>query len=327
MAVLAGSVVAAAPPQPMWPEKWREHTRATVTAVTPSDPQLWAELAGQAAEKAIYDSPVGRFSATAYRLKDSTSALAWYEYLRPENAVPALGAATVSTIPGGQFAAHQNYVLVFSGWRPLDREMEALYKLLPQMHAGGGLPDLMRNLPEKNRQRNSERYIVGLYSLRLFAPMVPGAVAGFEDGAEAQVARYQTPGGETTVVIFEYPTPQVARRYEAQFARLPGWQVKRTGPLVALVPAAAGHAVDAAVARALLDPIDWDLQFTWYESARRHMPVNVGAMLWGAIELTGVVLGAVFFGGVFFAALGVWIRRSVLKEDEESGLTVLRLNG
>ena len=330
VATLWWGAAAAPPAQPVWPEKWREHTRATLTPVTPPEPRLWAELAGDVAEKAVYDSPVGRFSATAYRLKDTTSALAWYEYLRPENAVPARGAVTVSTTPGGEFVAHQNYVLVFSGWRPLERELEALYKLLPQMRAGGGLPKLMGYLPEKDRRRNSERYIVGLYSLELFAPMVPGAAAGFEDGAEAQVARYQTPGGEAALVLFEYPTPQVARRYEVQFAKLPGWQVKRTGPLVAVVPAEAGHPVDAAAAaqaKALLDPIEWDLEFTWYESAKRHMPVNVGAMLWGAIELTGVVLGAVFFGGVFFAVIGVWIRRRGLKEGDESGLTVLRLNG
>jgi hypothetical protein len=317
----------AAPEQPIWPEKWREHQRATVTVVTPAEPRLWAELAGEAAEKAIFDSPIGRFSGTAYRLKDSTAALAWYEYLRPENAVPARGAATVSTTPGGEFVAHENYVLVFSGWRPLDKELEALYKVLPRMRSGGGLPQLMLYLPEKDRRRNSERYIVGLYSLWLFAPVVPGAVAGFEDGAEAQVARYQTPGGDTTVLIFEYPTPQVARRYEDQFARLPGWYLKRTGPLLAMVPAEVGHAVNPETAKALLDPIDWDLEFTWYESAKRHMPVNVGAMLWGAIELTGAVLAIVCFGGIFFAAIGVWIRRRGLKEGEESGLTLLRLNG
>jgi hypothetical protein len=331
LAILAslacGAAAQAAPAQPIWPEKWREHQREKAAPVTPPEAQLWAEFGGEAAEKAIYESPVGRFSATAYRLKDATAALAWYEYLRPETAVPARGAATVSTMPGAQFAAHQNYVLVFEGWRPLEAEMAALYKRLPQMRGGGGLPKLIGYLPEKDRRRNSERYILGLHSLELFAPAVPGAVAGFEDGAEAQAARYQTPGGEMPLVIFEYPTPQVAQRYEAEFGKLAGWQVKRTGPLVAVVPAEAGHAVDAAAAKALLDPIEWNLEFTWYESAKRHMPVNVGAMLVGAIELTGAVLAAVFFGGVFFAVIGVWIRRRGLKDGEEPGLTVLRLNG
>jgi hypothetical protein len=218
-------------------------------------------------------------------------------------------------------------VFQFEGWRPLEAEMAALYKLLPRMHAGGGLPKLVGYLPEKDRLRNSERYIMGLHSLELFAPAVPGAMAGFEDGAEAQAARYQTPAGEMPLLIFEYPTPQLARQHEAEFGKLAGWQVKRTGPLVAVVPAEAGQAVDAAAAKALLDPIEWNLEFTWYESARRHMPVNVAAMLLGAIELTGAVLAAVLFGGIFFAVIGVWLRRRGLKDGEEPGLTVLRLNG
>jgi hypothetical protein len=218
-------------------------------------------------------------------------------------------------------------VFQFEGWRPLEAEMAALYKLLPRMHPGGGLPKLVGYLPEKDRRRNSERYIMGLHSLELFAPAVPGAMAGFEDGAEAQAARYQTPAGEMPLVIFEYPTPQVARDHEVEFGKLPGWQVKRTGPLVAVVPAEAGQAVDAAAAKALLEPIEWDLEFTWYESAKRHAPVNVAAMLLGAIELTGAVLAAVLFGGIFFAVIGVWIRRRGLKDGEEPGLTVLRLNG
>ena len=327
--VLACGVAAAAgPAQPIWPEKWREHEREKVSPLTPAEPKLWAEFGGEAAEKAVYNSPVGRFSATAYRFQDSTSALAWYEYLRPEAAVPVRGAATMSTLPGALFAAHQNYVLVFDGWRPQGPELEALYKLLPRMRASGGLPKLMEYLPQKDLRRNSERYILGLHSLELFAPAVPGSVAGFEDGAEAQAARYQAPGGDLPLVIFQYPTPQIAREREAAFMKLPGCQVKRSGVLVAVVPAENGHPVDAAAAKTLLDSIEWSqVEFTWYESARRHMPVDVRAMLWGAIELTGMVLATVFFGGVFFACIGVWIRRRGLKEGEESGLTVLRLNG
>ena len=317
----------AAPAQPIWPEKWREHQRVKATPVTPAEPRLWAELGGQAAERAVYDSPVGRFGATAYRLQDATAALAWYEYLRPETAVPMRGTMTVATTPGTMYVAHENYVLVFDGWRPLEAEFAALSRLLPNAHSGGGLPLLLSYLPEKGRRRNSERYIVGLHSLELFAPAVPGAAAGFEDGGEALTARYESPAGDMALLMFKYPTPQVAKLHEAAFAKLPGWQLRRTGQVVALVPPVNGQAADAAAANALLDSIDWGVEFTWYESARRHMPVNVAAMLWGAIELTGAVLAAVFFGGVLFASIGVWIRRRGLKDGEDTGLIVLRLNG
>ncbi|MDR3717674.1 MAG: hypothetical protein P4K98_02660 [Bryobacteraceae bacterium] len=330
LGALAALLIAFALPisaEAIWPEHWREHARQKSLPVVVPDPQLWAECSGEMAEKAIYDSPVGRFSATAYRLKDATTALTWYEFLRPESAVPVRDKPWSATTPGAQFALYQNYVLVFEGWRPLDKEMDALYKLLPKVHSGGGLPLLVQHLPETGRVRNSERYLIGLHSLDLFANQVPAALAGFESGAEAALARYQTPMGDLPLILFEYPTPQIARDHMASFEKQPGWQVKRSGPLVAVIPAQPALKLDAAGARPLFDSIQWDLEFTWYESAKRTPQPNVAAMLLGAFKLTGVLLLAMFLGGVFFASIGVWLRRRGLKEGEEPGMISLHLNG
>jgi len=62
----------------VWPAKWGEHTRAKVQPVAISDAGLWAEYEGEAAEKVSFKSPIGLFGATAWRLRDATSALAWY---------------------------------------------------------------------------------------------------------------------------------------------------------------------------------------------------------------------------------------------------------
>lgn len=311
----------------VWPDQWREHVRQKTSAVVPADAQLWVEYSGEAAEKAVYESTVGRFSATAYRLKDSTTALAWYEFLRPESAVPVRGWPWACTTPGTQYDLYQNYVFVFEGWRPLGKEMDALYKVLPKLRSGGGLPVLMQHLPETGRVRNSERYMIGLRSLDLFASQIPAALAGFENGAEATVARYKTPMGDLPLVLVEYPTPQIARDRMAAFEKQPGWQVKRSGPLVAIVPAQPELKLDAAGAKPLFDSIQWDLQFTWYESAKRTPQVNVAGMVLGALKLTGVLLLAMFLGGVFFASIGVWIRRRGLKDGEEPGMITLNLNG
>jgi hypothetical protein len=311
----------------IWPEKWRDNLRQKTAPAAVDDAQLWAELVGEAAEKAVYSGSAGRFSATAYRLKDATSALAWYEFLRPENAVPARDTFGVSTTPGAEFVLHQNYVLVFEGWRPLEREMDALYKLLPRLRSAGGLPVLARCLPETGRVRNSERYVIGLRSLELFANQIPGPLAGFEGGAEVALARYKTASGDVLLALFEYPTPNIARDRVASFQKLAGWHVKRSGPLIALIPAQSGITLDAAAAKPLFDAIQWDLDFTWYESAKRTAPPNVAAMLVGAIELTGVLLLAMFLGGIVCASIGVWIRRRGLKDGEEPGMIRLNLNG
>jgi hypothetical protein len=167
--------------------------------------------------------------------------------------------------------------------------------------------------------------MVGLRSLELFAGQIPAALAGFENGAEAAVARYQSPAGDVPLVIFEYPTPQLARERAAGFEKQAGWQVKRSGPLVAVLVPPAGMKLDAAAAKPLFDSIVWDLQFTWYESAKRTPAPNVAGMVLGALRLTGVLLLALFLGGVFFASVGVWIRRRNLKDGEEPGMISLHL--
>jgi hypothetical protein len=311
----------------IWPEKWRENVRQKAAPVVASDAELWAEYVGEAAESATYSGSVGRFSATAYRLKDSTSALGWYESLLPENAVPVRDTFGIATTPGSQFVLHLNYVLVFEGWRPLAKELDALYKILPKMRSGGGLPLLAQKLPELGRVRNSERYIVGLQSLSRFASPIPASLAGFEGGAEAAAAHYKTASGDLLLALFQYPTPQIARDRVTAFQRQAGWQVKRTGTLIAVIPAPQGFTLDAKAAAPLFDAVQWDLDFTWYESAKRTAPPNVAAMLVGAIELTAVLLLAMFVGGFICAAIGVWIRRRGLKDGEEPGMIRLNLNG
>ena len=81
--------------------------------------------------------------------------------------------------------ALKNYVFLFEGWRPLDRELQELEKALPGMRSGGGLPRLPSFLPDKNRIRNSERYITGVESLSRFESRISPMLVGFENGAEA----------------------------------------------------------------------------------------------------------------------------------------------
>jgi hypothetical protein len=316
--LVAGALAAA---DGVWPVVWREHTRVKVEAVAqPRDP-VWVEGGGEAMERAVYNGPAGKFTATAWRLRDATAAYTYYLGMVPPEAVP-LPDALVATTPGVEYAAYQNYVFQFEGWRPQAAEMEALYARLPALHSLGGLPKLVDYLPAGGRIRNSLRYIMGLSSLAAYAPSIPAAVVGFEQGTEGILARYATPKGELTLILFEYPTPQIARQYLAAYQRQAGWQVKRSGPLVALA-----LGVDAATAKPLLDGVDWNVEFTWNNSAKRTAPPNVGSMLLGAIQLTGVLLGVTLFGGAMFAALGVWIRRRNLKEGEpDTGMISLNLH-
>jgi hypothetical protein len=98
------------------------------------------------------------------------------------------------------------------------------------------LPTLPGNLPTQDLVANSQRYITGPASLAKFIPGIPPSVAAFHYGAECHLGTFHSPKGDMGLVIFNYPTPQIAMLKESEFRGIPGGNiVKRSGPLVAVV--------------------------------------------------------------------------------------------
>jgi hypothetical protein len=307
----------------IWPEKWAEHTRAKAEPVAITDAGLWAEYEGEAAEKALFRSPIGPFRATAWRLRDSTSALAWYYFTRPANCTPVRNSQAGCTTPGLAALALKNYVFLFEGWRPLDRELLELEKTLPDMRSGGGLPKLPAYLPDKNRIRNSERFITGVESLSRFESRISPMLVGFENGAEAVSVAYRSPAGDLQVTVFDYPTPQLARQVYAGFERQQGWALKRSGTLIAVIP----QQVDPKAAASVLDPIQWDVNFMWNEATKPPPMPDVGGMLIAIFELTGLLLVVCVGGGIGVAGLYYMSRaRDRAARNNESPMTFLDLS-
>ena len=310
----------------IWPEKWQLHKRVSAEPVAVEDSALFQEYGGAVAEKAVYSGLAGKFSATAWRLNDSTGAYAWYLATRPENGVPVRGSQGLAvTTPGSQFLIHQNYVLKFEGWRPQEGELKELYNALPERRSGGGLPKFVQFIPASRRVRNSERYLLGLTSLERFAKIIPATAAGFEHNVEGLIARYTVPGGDSatalTMAVLAYPTHQMARQHEAEFARLPGWVVHRDGPLVALVPPPA----PAEAASALTQSVKQEFVLTVSEPTKPLPIPNVGGMLVAIFELTGLLLVACVGGGLAFAGLALWMRRRRARSGEGDAMLTLNL--
>lgn len=293
----------------LWPEKWREHTRVKAEPLAPPDAALFSEFGGEASEKATYAGPAGKFTASAYRLSDSTGALALFQALRPENAIPLRGTLTGSTTPGSMMVMYQNYLLVFEGWRPTSAEFRELWEKLPGLRSGGGLPVLAGYLPEKDRVRNSERYVLGPDSLARFQPGFPAILAGFEQGAEAQMGRFKSPQGQQSLLIFSYPTPQIARERLKELEKQTEWAVKRTGSYIAVVP----DVVNRPAADTLLAEINYNQNFVWNEATKPPPIPNVGGMLVAIFELTGFLLLVCVGGGLLLAGLWIYLRRRAFR--------------
>jgi len=84
----------------IWPEQFGQAKRLAVKTVAISNQKLWSEYGLQEVEQAQYESGSEKFTATAYRLQDSTAALAHSIWRAPQDAKPSqLGQLAVETRP------------------------------------------------------------------------------------------------------------------------------------------------------------------------------------------------------------------------------------
>jgi hypothetical protein len=258
------------------PEAFGSYNRLTISGVEVADRPVLDEYGLQAAERAEYDAAGKKVAVTAWQLKDSTGAYAAAQLLQPG------------------VVQHGNYVLRVEGALNA-ADLAQLQGKLPKVDRAA-LPTLVQYFAEKNRVKASERFVLGPVSLAHVEPRIPANLAGFDKGAEAQVARYKTrQGGEAKLVLFSYPTPQIAGDRFRAFEQRPEWKARRHGPMVAVALDAAPDAAEALVSSIVYKP-----QLSWSE----HVPKveNPGEMLEaifivaGALAVASLVIG-MFMGG------------------------------
>ena len=311
---------------PIFPDQIGPYQKQAPTTLATPDRALYDEYGLEANEQAVYAATEGdrkdrkRFTATAWRLHDSTGAMALFQFRRPSGATRADFAPLAVQTSDGVIFEYGNYVIQFTGGQPDNADLPAFYNQLPKFE-NSPLPALSKALPPDDLVPNSERYLLGPVSLDRFLPGVPPSVAAFRLGAEAQLAKYKTPKGFMTLAIFDYPTPTMARDQATEFQKIPGAAVKRTGPLVAVVVAPS----DADAAERLLGKINYQAQVTLNEK----VPVNevkgfAGAVL-NMFALAGVIILLCLVAGFGYAGVRV-LRQRVLKRQDPDAMIVLDLN-
>jgi hypothetical protein len=285
----------------IWPEKIGPLERQTVRAAgIPSDAALWEEHGFDTAEQAVYAGGGRKITATAYRMKDPTGAVSAYQLLLPADAKPAKLADYSALTKDGALVLYGNYVLHFENGRPTGPELKLLTLTLPKLDQSS-LPALLAYLPDANLVRNSERYVAGPEALRRIEPKIPPSTAAFHLGAEAQTGRYRTSAGEAELLVFSYPTPQIARERESEFRKIQGALVKRAGPLVAVTIAPA----NADDAERILAGVKYQPSVTWNETVPKttqQTAMDLSNLFLGIVLLTAVlaitsVLLGILFGG------------------------------
>src|SRR5262249_53337083 len=154
-----------------------------------------------------------------YRLQDPTSTLAAFDWQRPADAKPSKIAALAAETPAGMTVGTGNYLLIWAGHKPTPEELNAILLAVPK-YKHGQLPTLPDHLPAAGLRPNSERYIIGPATLARFYPEISPSLAAFHLSAEAETAVFGK-NGDVRLAIFSYPTFEIARKQEAEFAKLP----------------------------------------------------------------------------------------------------------
>src|SRR3974390_1125355 len=206
----------------IFPDQIGDYTKSAPKALSVADQALYNEYGLLASEQAEYSKPATQttpaqhFTATAWHMRDSTGAMAVFQSRRPAGAAQDTPTQLAARTSDGVILAFGNYVFQFTGDVPKPDELEELYNQVPELEQAA-LPALPGFVPREGVIPNSERYILGPVSLQRFEPRIAPAIAAFHLSAEGQLAKYDSPKGPMTLVVFEYPTPNIARERYQEF--------------------------------------------------------------------------------------------------------------
>ncbi len=289
----------------IWPEEFFGFKRVSWERHQPGNDPIWQEYGFEEGEKAIYELQGRRFTGLAERYADSTGAMAAFLLERPVQAKPSGLAELAVEWDNGVCLAFGNYVLRFEGYKPTEEQLVGFYLVLPRLEKAA-LPAFTSFVPQESRIPGSERFIMGPASLAALEPRIPPSVVAFHYGTEAQLARYRSPAGELKLLVFSYPTPQIARERLAAFQGLPNCVVKRSGPLLAVVVDPPDH----DEAERLLARVNYRVSITWDEPLGSKPEPTLLDLILTALGLIGLLVGFAVLAGLLFAGYRALARKA-----------------
>jgi hypothetical protein len=275
-----------------------------------------AEYGTTGMEHKVYTSTGQTLSIAVTRFKDPSGAFGAFTYFRPPRTEPA-GIGDFSAAEAGHVLFLVGNLLADVRGAPTDvRELLPLAESLKKVADRRPYPELPSRLPEKGLQAGSECYVLGPIALGRFVSLGVGDWAGFGMGAEAQVAQYRSGGERATLLLLDYPTPQIAYNKLAEISR---WfpvnptvgrarggviYAKRNGSLLGLVT----ESSSAAYAQQLLDAIPYEVQVTWSERKAKLTEPTFVELIYSIFVLTGIILLVMLGAGIGFGGFRLIVK-------------------
>ncbi len=241
-------------------------------------------------ETAAYTREDRRLTLTALRFDDATGAYAAFTFYRE----PRMQSEDV-----GAMAASANELVIFFRDNILvrgqfDRVTAMSGSELRELAAGlpgakgpkAVLPTLPNYLPRGDMLKNSARFIEGPAAYTALALPVSAQAIDFSRSPEILSANYHSSSGDGTLMLVEYPTPQLAIERlralsQANPSACPTFAARRSGPIVAL----AYGSFSEGDARALLGAVNYEAEVTWNERTGLTRRDNMANLVLAACAL------------------------------------------
>lgn len=309
-----------------WQMSGSSRTSSDPAVADPVNAAVLQEYGFNNFESATYSRDDGRkLTLHAARFDDASGAYGAYTYYKtPEMLIEKVGDGAASMNERVLF--YRGNILVDAVFQKLSAmsaaELRELAQGLP-LPAGNtrNLPGLPAYLPPQSYVKNTAKYVVGSVALQNLDAPVPASLVDFSSGAEVVMGNYNSSGGEATLMLISYPTPQIAadhlRRIEAASPRNNGATAsavpmlanpifdKRTGPIVVVV---AGP-LSQAEAKSLLASVNYDANVTWNENTHFTKRDNLANLLVNVIILCFIIIGFALVAGVAFGGIRILARR------------------
>ena len=307
------------------PEALGDFVRQSADPFEPEQADLFAEFGFEEGQQGAYHTSDGRdLEVTAYRFEDPTGAFAAYQWLRPVGGEFVPYGERALLLDDTTVIHFGNFVVRMSGDEAFDEHVEAMLSFLPRVVLQA-VPPVLKYVPEQSLIPFSGRYVLGPVSLELLASEIPPSAAAFRYGTEGQFIRYESDAGELRMILFYYPSPQIAHAQVEALDRLPDVTAKRSGPLVAAV--LSPPSLDEA--ERLLSRVRYVAEITvTHRTVRRHD--DLGTLILDVLIFCGVLAVMMIVGGAVFAGSRMVARRvapnSAFAASEETNIIRLDIN-
>ena len=295
------------------------------------------EYGFQSGETGNYSLGSDTLQVTLYEMKDPSGAYGLYSFLRTSDMNRASITEHSSLTNERALALVGNLIVDVHG-RNLTRRQADIKSLVASVaiHARQGpLPDLPRHMPTAHIVEYSDRYVLGPQTLNQLFPIPLGDSLGFANGAEAEIARYRISVHDVTLLLAEFPTPQLAAKTLAELQSKfnvngsnpeAGSQILYAKQSFVLLAFVAG-APRQQEADTLLWQVRYDTTATRAEPPFEISQPGIITMVIGTLIGTGILCLFTLVASLAFGGFRLLIKRVLPGRifDRDSGLQVIQL--